>query len=339
MNGKKAPRKERPFVGRLMERLAPLAGVEVVVEPRYGYVGQIICPNGRIHYFRNTHFDLNPLGATEISKDKDYAAFFMKSLGYPVPRGEAFYSKAWCENIGEDRGIDMAYDYAKSLGFPVIVKPNSRSQGVGVYKVTNKREFYSAMRKIFKVDNVALVQEVLVGNDYRVVILDGEVLSAYQRLPLAVTGDGVRTVRELHQAKQEEFALSERDTLLDPDDFRIAMMLRQQGLTWDYVVPDGAELELVCNANLCSGGTSVDFTKTIHPEFAAICAQLTVDMGLRYCGVDLMVKGSIEEPPGEYVVIEINSAPGIDNYAASGKEQAAIVDGLYLKVLEAVTRL
>lgn len=162
MDKKKVPIeiREKPFVSRMMEKLAPIAGVKVLIEPKYGYVGQIICPNGKKHYYRNTHFDLNPLESTEICKDKDYTSFFLSSLGYPVIEGRAFFSKKWCEAIGEQNGIDQAYQYARSLKFPVIVKPNSKSQGVGVYRVTTKSDFYSAMHRIFKIDNVALVQKL-----------------------------------------------------------------------------------------------------------------------------------------------------------------------------------
>jgi D-alanine-D-alanine ligase-like ATP-grasp enzyme len=331
--------KQRPFVGRLMLELAEEAGVRVIVEPRFGYVGQIICPNGKVHYFRNTHFDLNPLGATEISRDKDYASFFMAELGYPVIEGEAFYSKEWCEAIGSEKGIDQAYAYACSLGLPAIVKPNSKSQGVGVYKVTNKSEFYRAMRRVFKVDHVGLVQRFEEGNDYRIVVLDGRVISAYQRLPLTVVGDGIRSVGELHNAKQAEFQASERDTILKPDDFRLKMRLRQLRMSMETVLPAGQSLRLLDNANLCSGGTSIDVTDRIHPNFEALCARLTADMGLRYCGVDLMIDGLLSEEPGKYAVIEINAAPGIDNYAAGGPEQEKIVRGLYLEVLKALARL
>lgn len=59
-------------------------------------------------------------------------------------------------------------------------------------------------------------------------------------------------------------------------------------------------------------------------------------MGLRYCGVDLMVDGDIRLKPKKYWVIEINAAPGIDNYASSGSEQKKIVEEMYLKVLLAI---
>ncbi len=52
-----------------------------------------------------------------------------------------------------------------------------------------------------------------------------------------------------------------------------------------------------------------------------------------------MVQGQIDERPGRYWIIEINAAPGIDNYAAGGTEQERIVERLYLKVLEAIKRL
>ena len=61
----------------------------------------------------------------------------------------------------------MAYRFAQRLGFPVIVKPNSKSQGCGVTKVFTKREFDEAVRFICERENVFLVQRVAQGNDYR----------------------------------------------------------------------------------------------------------------------------------------------------------------------------
>jgi glutathione synthase/RimK-type ligase-like ATP-grasp enzyme len=60
-------------------------------------------------------------------------------------------------------------------------------------------------------------------------------------------------------------------------------------------------------------------------------------MGLRLCGVDILVKnGSLAKPPSEFYVLEINSAPGLDHYASIGKRQKRIVENLYLKVIKAM---
>jgi len=61
-------------------------------------------------------------------------------------------------------------------------------------------------------------------------------------------------------------------------------------------------------------------------------------MGLRLCGVDLMVHGDIRENPKKYWVLEINAAPGLDHYVKTGKAQQKIVEDLYLKVLKSLQK-
>ena len=60
-------------------------------------------------------------------------------------------------------------------------------------------------------------------------------------------------------------------------------------------------------------------------------------MGLRLCGVDIITK-DITASANNYIILEINGAPGLDNYASIGAAQADTVDGLYLKVLKALER-
>ena len=91
------------------------------------------------------------------------------------------------------------------------------------------------------------------------------------------------------------------------------------------------------NANLSTGGTSVDVTDFIHPFYNKLAICLTKDMGLRLCGVDLMiVDGDITKPSKQWYIIEINSAPGLDHYASIGKKQTKIVEDLYTKVFIAM---
>jgi len=324
------------LVSEILKRVASRIGAKVELDPEYGFAGQVTYKSGRRRYFRASSLDLNPLGSSEIAKDKDYAAYFMKNMGYPAIPGKTFFSDEWCEVIGSNRNIDAAYTFAQDLGFPVVVKPNSKSQGQCVAMVFTKKEFYAAMRRVFKKDRVALVQKAVSGVDYRVVVLDGEVISAYERIPLSVTGDGDKSILELLKQKQEEFNVTGRDTALKFDDPRMVVKLKRHGLTLNSIPALGARVPLLDNANLSSGGDSVDVTHAVHPGFKEIAVNLTKDMGLRLCGVDLMIATNISQAPGEYWVIEINSAPGLDNYSAIGKKQAKIVEDLYLKVLQAM---
>jgi D-alanine-D-alanine ligase-like ATP-grasp enzyme len=325
------------MLAKLFQKIAPRIGAKVIVEPEWGIVGQITFKNGRKRYFRGSTIDLNPVGASDIAKDKDYANFFMRKMGYPTVPGKTFFSDEHCRAIGSRRNIDAGHRYAKRIGFPVIVKPNSGSQGVGVAKVYTKREFYRAMRFIFRRDRVALIQTPVGGRDYRIVVLDHRVISAYGRVPLNIVGDGRSTVRQLLVRKQKQFAADGRDTIIRAEDKRIAQNLRRQRLTMRSVVPRHTCIYLLDNANLSTGGDAIDVTDVIHRSFIRTAIDLTRDMGLRLCGVDLIVDGDIaDQPHGNYRILEVNAAPGLDHYAKAGKTQAKIVEDMYLEVLRAM---
>jgi D-alanine-D-alanine ligase-like ATP-grasp enzyme len=330
-----------PLLGVVLQKIARRIGAKIIMEPNWKIVGQIVFKSGRKRYFRYSSLDLNPLGASEIAKDKDYATFFMARLGYPTVQGKTFFSKEWARAIGSpSRSIEAAYRYATRLGFPVIVKPNSGSQGSGVALVHDKKSMYRALRQIFRRDRVALVQKPVHGKDYRLVVLDDQVISAYQRIPLSVSGDGKQTVRQLLIAKQRRFVAASRDTQIRIDDLRIAEKLKRQNMNMKSVPEKGRLVFLLDNANLSTGGDSIDVTNVVHPLFAQTAINLTRDMGLRLCGVDLIVDGDISQWTGDknFHVLEINAAPGLDHYAQTGKKQEKIVEDLYLQVLKSMDK-
>ncbi|MFA6158033.1 MAG: cyanophycin synthetase [Candidatus Paceibacterota bacterium] len=330
--------KSTPFLGALLKKIAPRIGAKVSVEPVWGYVGQISYKNGRKRYFRGSTLDLNPVGASDIAKDKDYANFFMKRMGYPTITGKAFCSPSWAKAIGSKASIEAAVAYAHKLGFPLVAKPNSGSQGSGVTVVHGEAELRAALRHIFKRDRIALVQKLVRGKDYRVVVLDGRIISAYERVPLSVVGDGKTNLLGLLRKKQRDFIEEGRDTHIRMSDPRIAAKLARSGLSLRSVVLKGERVFLLDNANLSTGGDSIDVTDAVHPKFAELSITLTRDMGLRICGVDLMIDGDITEAPKarKHWILEINAAPGLDHYAKSGKAQEKIVEDLYVEVMRSL---
>ncbi len=330
--------KELPLLGQILEKVAPLIGAQVFVEPEWGIVGQITFKNGHRSYFKYNTLNFNHVGSAEVVKDKDYAHFFMQSMGYPVvPGSKTFYSKEWGEAIGvTDRGESAALAYAEALGWPVVVKPNSGSQGNAVFVVHNHNQFSHAIDTVFKNDRVALVQSLVKGRDYRIVVLDDEVVAAYERVPLNVIGDGTSTIADLLEEKQKNFLAVSRDVGIKRDDPRIALKLSQLQRSFVSIPDKGEQLFLLDNANLSSGGDAVDVTASIHPEYKKIALSLTRDMGLRLAGVDLMVETDITEPPGVYFVLEVNASPGLNHFAQLGNAQKEIVENLYLEILKKI---
>ena len=163
-------------------------------------------------------------------------------------------------------------------------------------------------------------------------------ISAYERIPLNVVGDGKSTIGQLLKVKQKEFVASSRDTQIKTDDPRISVKLKHQGISLRSVPANGRKVYLLDNANLSTGGDSVDVTEKVHPSFRRLAVKITHDMGLRLCGVDFVINGNISQKPSDYWVLEINSAPGLDHYAKIGKAQEEIVESLYLEVLKHMER-
>ncbi len=153
-----------------------------------------------------------------------------------------------------------------------------------------------------------------------------------------MTGDGRKTIQELIAAKLSYFIKIKRPARLKLQDKRLLNNLKLQKLKLTSIIESGKNIPLLDNANLSTGGESIDVTDLIHPQFKKLAIKLTADMGLRLCGVDLMIAGDISKNIKKYWVIEINSAPGLDHYIKMGAKQQKIVENLYLQVLKSLAK-
>ncbi|AFY48227.1 ATP-grasp enzyme, D-alanine-D-alanine ligase [Nostoc sp. PCC 7524] len=324
-----------PLVTSIIQKIAPQIGAVVVIDPEYQLVGHITFKNGHKAFFSATKLNINGFGSAEIAKDKGYSNFFLKHFGYQVTEGQTFFSQKVCEKIGNNRNIDAGFEYAKSLGFPVIVKPINLSQGKLVTKVHHKTEYYQVAKKILRFNSGLIVEKFYLGKDYRVVVIDDEIIAAYQRLPLSIVGDGKSSVLQLLYQKQDQLIQNGRKKIIDFDDFRIKRKLQRQNLNFESIIPNGKIIYLLDNANLSSGGEAVDVTETIHPDFQKLALNVAKDMGLRLVGLDIITH-DITRPLVDYVIIEVNGSPSLTHYAAIGDAQTKRVEDLYLKVLKAL---
>lgn len=306
-----------PFASILIAEIAPSMGIKVELEPEYQFAGELVFPDGHRHLFRNTNFNVNPAGSTEIAKDKGYTSYFLRKHGLYAPLNKAFFSDRLNANlaIGRRRGLENAIEFAHSLGFPVFVKPNNLSQGAYVTKSYSDKDLAFVANLIFERTNVLLIEEPCVGRDYRVVVLGDKIISAYERIPLVVNGDGKHSITDLLFIEKGELEkIGRPNSEIDPQDFRIDIKLEAIGKTRNYTPLSGERITLLDNANLSTGGTSVDITNSIHPSFAAISVKAMKILGLNFCGVDFIADDMTKEAGSQsWNIIEINAAPGLDN--------------------------
>ncbi len=322
-----------PFVAEIIKKIAPDLGATVIIEPEYGVSGQIIFKNGKKTFFTTGNFDINALGSSQIAKNKSFASFFLNQFGYKVPVEKTFPIEKFGENLILETQLAQGLDFAKQIGFPVITKPSDLGAGRMVTKVYNQEEYQLAAKEILLKNLLLIVQKFYSGNDYRVVVLDDEIIAAYQRIPLFVIGDGKSSISELLCQKQESFYQIGRNIILNLDDVRIKTTLQRKNLTFNSIIPKEVKLYLLDNANLSTGGDAVDVTNLVHADFYKLAVNITKDMGLRLCGVDIMTR-DISQPMEDYVIIEINNNPELRNFYSIGDRQQKIVENLYLKILK-----
>ena len=320
-------------VTEFLKVLVPKMNATLISEPEFENVGVIIFKNGKREYYKNTSFSLNSFASAEIAKDKNYTNFFLKRMGYKVPEGQTFFSDTLNRRLSIKRSIYDGFEYAKSIGFPVIIKPNNFSRGRLVTKVFNEEEYYETAEKIFSITDVMLAERFCYGNDFRVLVLDEEVFAAYQREPLRIIGNGVSRIKELIVEKQNGFVKAGRKADIDFNDYRLAQNLKRNNYTMDTILGQGIVFQILDNANLSTGGMIYDFTSNIHQDFKKLAINVTKDMKLRLCGVDFLTE-DISKPVSDYTLIEINASPGLNNYVSLGPEQLAIAHRFYFRILE-----
>lgn len=325
---------------KTLEDLCREIGADLTFEPNFQRTGFITFSNGARRFFKGTNFDLNLSAAAQIAQDKDFCARFLYLQGLHSPEGVVAFApkciaKWQAKNPDVARSLDpfAAADRAgRDWGFPLFVKPNEGAEGEGVRLVRNDAEMRAHLERLFVEHDRVLIQRPAAGDDYRLVVLDGEVMLAYQRLPLCVTGTGHQTIGELLSAHRARLATTGRQAVAAPDDPRIAAHLTTQGLTLEDRPAAGQTVRLLANANLSTGGAVVDVTEKVDARTQAIAVEAAAAVGLRFAGVDLLCQ-SIETFDPAYTVLEINGAPGLNNFAATHDTAKERVTRLYRAVL------
>ena len=227
---------------------------------------------------------------------------------------------------------------AESIGYPIVIKPRYGNQGRSVFvNIKNEKEalkIYESMSKDFK---DIIVEKYIKGSDYRVCVVNNQVVACAERKAPYVVGDGYRNIRALIRELNDDVRRGEGHekplTKVKIDDELINCIARQ-GYSINSIVEKNIKVTLRENANLSTGGSAIDCTEIINKENIEICRRVAKTIGLNICGIDICCQDISKPLEGQGVVIEVNAAPGIrmHHYPYMGKERnvaKAIVDMMF----------
>ncbi len=278
-------------------------------------------------YIRAALTDRTSNVGVDIAGDKDLAKKLLDRASIPVPRGVVV------TNAEEARSA------LASLGAPVVVKPLDGRQGHGVsLGLETEEEVTAAFEIASDFSSDVLVEEQFTGRNYRVLVVDGVMIAAAERVPCHVVGDGAHTLQELIEIANADPRRGEGHekplTTIKVDPLLMAH-LRKEGISLEDVPGEGKQVMLCAGMNLSTGGTARDVTDRVHPSYRSLCERAADTAGLDICGVDLVAE-DISRPyhAGHGGIIELNAAPGLRMhlYPDEGTPRdvgGAIIDMLY----------
>lgn len=250
----------------------------------------------------------------------------MKQHNLPVPEGRIF---------SEEVDDVTIVDYAKKVGFPVVLKPADAAQGKGVIANIDNETFLKESLQYVRTElnyKSVILEEHINGQEYRLYVMKDNVLAVLNRIPANVTGDGTHSIKELINTKNKKRKQNPRlFNCLIKTDYEVKNMLKKNGYSLESVPQKDEVIFLREKSNISSGGDSVDVTD----EFPEAIKELAVKAlqkipNFPNGGVDIMVDFS-KPIENAAKIIELTPVPQIGSlvFPMEGKARdipSAIID-------------
>ena len=243
--------------------------------------------------------------ASEVARNKELTNRLLHEIGIPVPQSRVV------------RSAEEAISQARRIGYPVVLKPLDGNHGRGVcINLTTPEEVAEAFATAASESRAksVIVETYLTGKDYRILVVNNEVVAVAERVPAHVVGDGEHTIQEL-------IDITNSDPRRGVGHEKILTRIHIDGQTMEVLERDGRTLEdipavdelvqLKLTGNMSTGGTSIDRTDDIHSDNIEIARQAAMVVGLDIAGIDFItpdISLSARQTGGG--IVEVNAGPG-----------------------------
>jgi len=263
----------------------------------------------------------------EIACDKEDTKYLLEQAEVEVPRGDI---------IRRESSLQEACRY---VGYPLVIKPAGGNHGRGItVNITNYETAVIAFHAAKEVSTAVIVEKFVIGEDYRLLVINNRLVAAAKRTPAHVIGDGKSTVKELvdkvNTDPRRGYGHENVLTQITINDLT-KNIIKAKGYTTESILKNGEMLILKDTANLSTGGTAEDVTDIVHPSNVSMAERISKIIDLDICGIDIMTT-DISQPLSETggAVLEVNAGPGFRMHLAptSGLPRnvaAPVIDKLF----------
>lgn len=274
---------------------------------------------------------LDDIVTLKLALEKPLVHRILAADGLRVPEYELFHA----DDLGP------ALKFLKSDPAPCVVKPvNLQGGTVTTTGVRSEAQLRRARLRARRFSERLLIERQVHGENYRFLLLDGQLLDVVRRRFPRVIGDGHSTVRDLIVAenrRRDESSVHGWTWDLRAD-LDTVFTLEAAGLTLSSVPPAGEPVivKTVVNEN----GPESDESVPLHEVSDALVADVTraaESVGVRLAGVDVITPDcgrALDDAGG--VILEVNATPGLHyHYETRNPDEGVPV---HVPILEALLR-
>ncbi|MFA6973241.1 MAG: hypothetical protein WC238_00685 [Parcubacteria group bacterium] len=237
----------------------------------------------------------NPYSASAVlAKNKEITYHLWERENIPFPRSRYF------------RNIPSFPQHAGDLNltFPVVFKKSNGKKSIGIH--TNIASFQELEKIVSASDGSFIIQEMVFGKEYRLLIYKGRLLGGLELVPPQIIGNGADTITTLIQKKnvdlQQKILINEK----------VINTLEKNNLSLDTIPPDGSCILLQENSCLAEGGSSIDCTDIVHPDTLRLAQKAAQAVNMKLAGIDLICENITTDPSQQKLsFLETNSFPSL----------------------------
>jgi len=259
-------------------------------------------------WLNSTISDKTSSMGVSIAHNKMKTASILRQSGFPI---------AQHYHINNEK---QALDAANRLGYPVVIKPIDQEQGLGVAAdLQNNASVKEALKDAYKYSANIMVEKHIEGEDYRITVILGKVLSVFRRRAGGVIGDGIHSIAELIAIEQKKPKLQRtfirKGIMLLELDNEALRLLSAADVTTQHIPSSGKYIALRKKKNISSGGSFKAIPlDNVHPDNILLATRLSKTLHLDMVGIDFISPNiSLSWLETEATICEANAQPQIGN--------------------------
>ena len=253
-----------------------------------------------IHYIVGHKFDLNNSALATILDDK-YAFYELMELkNNPIIKHHIIfknYDKLYIKNLFEKYNNN------------IVIKANLGTCGKEVFNTKTLNETYELLDKLLiKNYSLSICPYIDIKNEYRVIILDGQIMLIYGKIKPAVIGDGKKSIAELLKEFNPHFFNNKLNLL-------------------ETVLKSGEKYEYNWQFNLSKGANIfMDIPEFLEKRISTLAQKVASEINIRFCSIDIIITND-----DNIYLMEANSGVMMDNFLnihPKGKNIAKFIYGI-----------